>query len=55
MRCARARLHMAHAAQVETRLYQLLAQAKQIANEQAYQRVRPPPRPRGLTPSRRAK
>jgi hypothetical protein len=25
--------------QVETRLYQLLAQAKQIANEQAYQRV----------------
>ena len=26
-------------AQVETRLYQLIAQVKQIANEQAYQRV----------------
>lgn len=29
-----------HLSAVETRLYQLLAQAKQIANEQAYQRTR---------------
>ena len=31
--------------QVETRLYQLIAQTKQIANEQAYQRVSPPSTP----------
>ena len=28
-------------AQVETRLYQLISQVKQISNEQAYQRVSP--------------
>ena len=31
---------------MEARLYQLQAQSRQIANEQAYQRVRPAPSPR---------
>ena len=30
-----------HLSSVETRIYQLIAQVKQIANEQAYQRVSP--------------
>ncbi len=38
--CAR-RLSLTPSLQVETRLYQLIAQVKQIANEQSYQRVCP--------------